>query len=179
MLEIRDCCLIVVDVQGRLAQLMTDRETLFKNIQILIQAAKILEIPILWCQQVPEALGPTLPEIAGLLAGIEPVDKASFSCCGEEKFNAELNSLAKEQVLLCGIETHVCIYQTAMDLMEGGLEVTILADAVSSRTEQNRQIALGRLAAEGAHISSTEMALFELLKTAKHPRFREIAKLVK
>ncbi len=179
MLEIHNCCLVVVDVQGKLAQLMTDKDALFKNVQILIQAAKILEIPILWCQQAPDALGPTLPEIAGLLTGIEPVNKASFSCCGEEKFNAELNSLAREQVLLCGIETHVCIYQTAMDLMEGGLEVTIIADAASSRTEQNRQTALARLAAEGAHISSTEMALFELLKTAKHPRFREIAKLVK
>ncbi len=94
MLEIHNCCLVVVDVQGKLAQLMTDKEALFKNIQILIQAARILEIPILWCQQVPEALGPTLAEIAGLLTGIEPINKASFSCCGEEKFNAELNSLA-------------------------------------------------------------------------------------
>ena len=179
MLEVQNCCLIVVDVQGTLAQLMTDKDALFKNIQILIQAARILEIPILWCQQVPEALGPTLPEIAGLLAGTAPIDKASFSCCGEEKFNAELNSLAREQVLLCGIETHVCIYQTAMDLMEGGLDVTILADAVSSRTARNREIAMTRLAGEGAHVSSTEMALFELLKTAKHPQFRQIAKLVK
>ena len=179
MLEIQDCCLVVVDVQGKLAQLMVDKEALFKNIRILIQAAQILEIPILWCQQVPEALGPTVPEIAELLTGLEPIDKASFSCCGQEQFNAQLNTLGKEQVLLCGIETHVCIYQTAMDLMEGGLDVTVIADAVSSRTEQNRQIALTRLAAEGAHVSSTEMALFELLKTAKHPHFKEIAKLVK
>ncbi len=202
MLEIQDCCLVVVDVQGKLAQLMVDKDALFKNIQILIQAARILEIPILWCQQVPEALGPTVPEIAALLAGIrvegvpplnrgqdardtdawrpvEPINKASFSCCGQEQFNAQLNTLGKEQVLLCGIETHVCIYQTAMDLMEGGLDVTVIADAVSSRTAQNRQIALTRLAAEGAHVSSTEMALFELLKTAQHPHFREIVKLVK
>ena len=229
MLEIQDCCLIVVDVQGKLAQLMVDKEALFKNIQILIQAAKILEIPILWCQQVPEALGPTVPEIAELLTGlcvegvppsncgqdardtrvskpVEPINKASFSCCGQEQFNAQLNALGKEQVLLCGIETHVCIYQTAMDLVawasrpwnrdhgqacperserdaratgKGGLDVTILADAVSSRTEQNRHLALTRLAAEGARISSTEMALFELLKTAKHPQFKEVAKLVK
>jgi nicotinamidase-related amidase len=198
MLEIQDCCLIVVDVQGKLAQLMVDKEALFKNIQILIQAARILEIPILWCQQVPEALGPTVPEIAELLTGLEPINKASFSCCGQEQFNAELNALGREQVLLCGIETHVCIYQTAMDLVawasrpwnrdhgqdaratgKGGLDVTILADAVSSRTEQNRQTALTRLAAEGARISSTEMALFELLKTAKHPQFKDIARLVK
>jgi nicotinamidase-related amidase len=179
MLDIQNCCLIVVDVQGKLAQLMTDRETLFKNIRILIQAAKILGIPVLWCQQVPESLGPTVPEIAELLTGGEPINKPSFSCCGQERFNAELNALGREQILLCGIETHVCIYQTAMDLMEGGLDVTVLADAVSSRTDQNRQIALTRLAAEGAHVSSTEMALFELLKTARHPRFKEVARLVK
>jgi nicotinamidase-related amidase len=202
MLDIHDCCFVVVDVQGKLAQLMVGKESLFKNVQILIQAAKILDIPILWCQQVPEALGPTVPEIAELLTGlcvegvppsnrgqdardtrvskpVEPINKASFSCCGQEQFNAQLNTLGKEQVLLCGIETHVCVYQTAMDLMEGGLDVTIIADAVSSRAEQNKQIALARLAAEGAHISSTEMALFELLRTAKHPQFKEVAKLVK
>jgi nicotinamidase-related amidase len=210
MLEIQDCCLVVVDIQGKLAQLMVDKEALFKNVQILIQAARLLEIPILWCQQVPEALGPTVPEIATLLAGtrvepdaqrpfgsgppsergqdardthverlVEPINKASFSCCGQEQFNAQLNTLGKERVLLCGIETHVCIYQTAIDLMEGGLDVTVIADAVSSRTAQNRHIALSRLAAEGAHVSSTEMGLFELLKTAEHPHFRAIAKLVK
>ena len=179
MLEIQNSCLVVVDVQGKLAQLMVDKESLFKNIRILIQAAQILDIPILWCQQAPEALGPTLPEIAELLAGEEPIDKACFSCCGEERFTAELNAMGKEQVLLCGIETHVCIYQTAMDLMEGGLDVTIVADAVSSRTEQNRETGLDRLASEGANISSTEMVLFELLKTANHPQFKQIARLVK
>ncbi len=179
MLEIQHCCLAVVDVQGKLAQLMVDKEALFKNIRILIQAARFLEIPVLWCQQVPESLGPTVPEIAELLAGSKPIDKACFSCCGQEQFGAELNVLGREQVLLCGIETHVCVYQTAMDLMEQGLEVTVIADAVSSRTEQNRHLALTRLAAEGAHISSTEMALFELLKTARHPQFKQIAKLVK
>jgi nicotinamidase-related amidase len=179
MLEVPNCCLVVVDVQGKLAQLMTGKESLVNNIQILIQAAKLLDIPILWCQQVPEALGPTVPEIAGLLTGIEPIDKASFSCCGQERFNAELNALGREQVLLCGIEAHVCIYQTAMELMDGGLDITIIADAVSSRTEQNKQIALMRLSAEGARVSSTEMALFELLRTAQHPQFKQVAKLVK
>ncbi len=179
MLEIQNACLVVVDVQGKLAQIMVDKESLFKNVRILIQAAQILDIPILWCQQVPEALGPTVPEIAELLAGEEPIDKACFSCCGEERFTAELNALGREQVLLCGIEAHVCIYQTAMDLMEGGLDITIVADAVSSRTEQNRETALDRLSAEGANISSTEMVLFELIKTARHPQFRQIARLVK
>ena len=179
MLEIHQCTLVVVDVQGKLAQLMTGKETLFKNIKILIQAAKTLEIPILWCQQVSKALGPTVPDIAELLAGAEPIDKASFSCAGHEPFNTKLEALGRKQILLCGIETHVCIYQTARDLLVRGLEVTVVADAVSSRTADNKRIALTRLAAEGAAIASTEMVLFELLRTAQHPKFKPIAKLVK
>ena len=179
MLDIQQCCLTVVDVQGKLAQLMHGREALFKNIQILVQAAKILDIPILWCQQVPNALGPTVPEIAQFLEDNEPIDKAAFSCCGEEQFNTELKKLARNQVLLCGIETHVCIYQTAIDLLQQDFHVEVIADAVSSRTLENKQIALNRLSAEGLKISCTEMVLFDLLKTAEHPQFRQIAKLVK
>jgi nicotinamidase-related amidase len=179
MLEIEQCCLTVVDVQGKLAQLMHGRDALFKNIQILVQAAKILEIPILWCQQRPDALGPTVPEIAQHLTDIEPINKVAFSCCGAEEFNAGLKELGRNQVVLCGIETHVCIYQTAIDLLRLDFNVSIIADAVSSRTLENKQIALNLMAAEGAKISSTEMALFELLKTAEHPKFRQIAKLIK
>ena len=179
MLEIQQCCLTVVDVQGKLAQLMHGRDALFKNIQILVQAAKILEIPILWCQQCPDALGPTVPEIAQFLEDIEPINKSAFSCSGDEQFNIKLKKLARNQVLLCGIETHVCIYQTAIDLLRQDFNVYVIADAVSSRTLENKQIALNRIAAEGAKISSTEMILFELLKTAEHPQFRQIAKLIK
>lgn len=179
MLEIENSCLVVVDVQGKLAQLMYGKEALFKNIQILIKAAKILDIPILWCQQCPEALGPTVPEIAQLLADREPMNKAAFSCCGSGQFNARLNELARRQVLLCGIEAHVCIYQTAIDLVGKGFSVDVIADAVSSRTAENRQIALKRMASDGVNISCTEMALFELLKTAEHPQFKQIARLIK
>ena len=179
MLDIQQCCLTVVDVQGKLAQLMHGKEVLFKNIQILVQAAKILEIPILWCQQCPDALGPTIPEIAELLDNNEPINKAAFSCCGEEQFNAGLKALARKQVLLCGIETHVCIYQTAIDLLQQDFHVEVIADAVSSRALENKQIALNRMASEGAKITCTETVLFELLKTAEHPKFRQIAKLIK
>ncbi len=179
MLDTEKCCLVVVDVQGKLAQLMHGKEALFKNIQTLITAAKILQIPILWCQQCPDALGPTIPEIAQLLADNEPINKAAFSCCGTDKFNSKLNELSRNQVLLCGIEAHVCVYQTAVDLLTKGFEVNVVVDGVSSRTPDNKQIALSRMAAEGAAISSVEMALFELLRTAEHPKFRQIAKLIK
>jgi nicotinamidase-related amidase len=173
------CCLVVVDVQGKLAQLMAGREALLKNIQILVRSAQHLGVPILWCQQVPQALGPTVPEIAELLTGIAPIDKSSFSCCGEPQFVERLHSLDRPQVLLCGIETHVCIYQTAVQLHAQEYHVTVIADAVSSRTVENKQIALNRLAFVGAAVASTEMVVFELLRTAQHPQFKEIAKLVK
>jgi nicotinamidase-related amidase len=179
MLNEKDCCLIIVDVQGKLARLMQDKETLFKNIRILIQSAKILNIPILWCQQVPAALGPTVPQIAELLTRLEPVNKSCFSCCLSDEFNRKLNALGRKQILLCGIEMHVCIYQTAVDLLAKGYQVDVIADAVSSRTLDNKQIALNRIAALGAKLTSTEMALFEILRTADHPQFKQIAKLVK
>jgi nicotinamidase-related amidase len=179
MLEIKKSSLVVVDVQGKLASLMYDRDALFKNIRILIQAAKILDIPILWCQQCPEALGPTVSEIAELLTDNEPINKSSFSCCGDEQFISKLSSINRSQVLLTGIETHVCIYQTAANLKKKGFVVNVIADAVSSRTLDNKQIALSKMQMLGINISTTEMALFELLKTADHPEFKQIAKLVK
>ena len=179
MPDIQNCCLVVVDVQGKLAQLMYERENLFKNIQILIKAAKILNIPIIWCQQYPKSLGPTVCQIADSLADNEPIDKASFSCCGQEQFNNKLNDLDRQQVLLCGIETHVCIYQTAVDLQRKGYQVHVIADSVSSRALENKQIAIDRMSIKGIDISSTEMVLFELLKTAEHPKFKQIAALVK
>jgi nicotinamidase-related amidase len=179
MLEINDCSLVVVDIQGKLAQIMYEKECLFKNVEILIKAASLLNIPILWCQQVPESLGPTIPEIAALLKDIEPINKSSFSCCGDLQFNNKLNELNVNQVLLCGIETHVCIYQTAVDLVRKGFYVNVISDAVSSRTHDNKTVALERIVADGAKVSSVEIALFELLKTAKHPSFKEIARLIK
>lgn len=179
MPDIEDSALVVVDVQGKLAQLMHEKDILFKNVQILIKAAGILDIPILWCQQCPESLGPTIPEIAELLTDSHPIDKAAFSCCGAPDFNDALNKLSRRCMILCGIETHVCIYQTAADLLAAGYSVEVIADAVSSRTLANKQIALQTLAAKGASISSTEMTLFDLLKTAEHPKFKQIAKLIK
>jgi nicotinamidase-related amidase len=179
MLEIEKCCLVVIDVQGRLAQLVDGREELFKNIRILIEACKLLTVPIIWCQQCPKALGPTVPEIAELLTCIEPIDKAAFSCCGAESFNKRLNSLKRSQFLLCGIESHVCVYQTAMDLLDVGKEVHVVSDAVSSRTASNKQTAIEKMRDKGADISSVETVVFELLRTAEHPHFKAIAGLIK
>lgn len=179
MLKIENCCLVIVDVQGKLATLMFNHESLFKNIQILIKACKIMSIPILWCQQQPKALGTTVLEIANLLTDNQPINKTSFSCCGCDEFNSKLNQSGRSQVLLCGIEAHVCVYQTAIDLTNGGKEVHLITDAVSSRTEENKKLAIKRLRTEGVKLSSTEMAIFELMKNADYPFFKQIAMLVK
>ena len=179
MLDIKDSCLVVVDVQEKLFESMHNKQQLLSNIRILIKAAKILEIPILWCQQYPKGLGPTVPEIAQLLTDNQPINKMSFSCCGSDAFNAGLKQLSRSRVLLCGIEAHVCVYQTATNLTEKNYHVHIIADAVSSRTEENKQTALRRMDGEGVKITCTEMAVFELLRTAEHPQFKEIVKLIK
>jgi len=179
MLQIENCCLVVVDVQDKLAQLMHEKERLFANIKTLIKAAKILNIPILWCQQAPKALGATLTQIAKLLEDNEPIDKVCFSCCDNDRFSSRLRALNRNQTIVCGIETHVCIYQTAVHLRQAGYKVTVIADAVSSRTESNKTFALNKMQSMAIDISTTEMALFELLKTAEHPAFRQVAKLIK
>lgn len=180
MLNIDHTALLVIDVQGKLAQLMHDKEKLFANLARIIKGAQVLEIPIIWTEQVPEKLGQTTPEIAELLTGsATPLPKASFSCCGIPPFMAELQALNRGQLLLTGIETHICLYQTAVDLLNMGYEVQVVADAVSSRTAENKQVGLERIKAAGGIITSTEMALFELLRVAEGEQFRQIAKIVK
>lgn len=178
-MNIQNCCLVLIDIQGKLAGLMHDKERLFANLVILVKGARILGVPIVWCEQNPRALGPTIPELVENLSGLSPIEKMSFSCCGDPAFEAAMHRVQRSQAVLCGIESHVCVYQTAADLKAKGLEVAVVADAVSSRSPENKQIALSRMQAEGVCVTSTEMLLFEWLQTAKHPQFKEIAKLVR
>lgn len=179
MLELKNTVLIIVDVQGKLANLMYNKEVLFENLQKIIKGAKILGIPILWAEQNPQGLGPTIPEVATLLSDIQPISKIEFSCCGSEHFLKALRELNRKQVLIAGIEAHICVYQTAVDLIGLGYEVQIVADAVSSRTEENKKIGLDKTRDAGATLTSIETALFELLKVAEGEKFKEILKIVK
>ena len=173
------CCLVVIDIQEKLAAVMHERERLIKNSSIVVQIAQVLSIPVLWCEQAPRALGPTVSPLCDVLGGQEPIEKTSFSCCGQEAFETGLAQISPKTAILCGIESHVCVFQTAADLVQRGLGVHVIADAVSSRTKENKEIGLGRMAALGAVISSVEMLLFELLKDAKHEKFRDLAALIK
>ena len=179
MLESKTAILVIIDVQGKLAQIMHDREDLVKNLQILISGAKLLEIPIIWMEQLPDKLGPTIPEIQELLPDIEPIVKDVFSCARNEEFNGRLQELHGHDIVLAGIESHVCVYQTAMDLLGQDFTVHVAADAVSSRTDSNKQLGLERMLLEGVVQTSVEMVLFELQGVATGDRFRKLAKLVK
>ena len=179
MLKLENTILIVIDVQKKLTRAMYEKEKLIENLQKLVKGAQILGIPIILTEQNPKGLGLTVPEVASLLPDIKPITKFSFSCCDVEFFSKELKASRRKQVLLTGIETHVCIYQTALDLLSAGYEVQIVADCVSSRTLENKQIALQRMTNEGAKITSAEMALFELLRVAEGEKFKELLKIVK
>ena len=180
MLNVKDTALIVIDVQGKLAQLMHQKERLFANIKRMIKGTQVLDIPLLWTEQAPDKLGPTTPEIAKLLAeSVRPISKSSFSCCGHAPFMDAFKALDRRQVLLTGIEAHVCVYQTALDLLDMGYEVQVVTDAVSARIAENKQIGIDRMQAAGAALTSTEMALFELLRVAAGDQFKAITKIVK
>lgn len=158
---------------------MCNKEKLVKNTSILIQAAQHLQIPILYTEQVPQKLGKTIPEISVYLENALHFEKASFSCCAEQTFMNALKTLNKKYVVVIGIEAHVCVYQTVRDLLKANYAIEIISDAIASRDIENKKIALERMKDMGATISSTEMLIFDWIKTAEHPKFREISRLVR
>ncbi len=179
MLDKQSVVLVIVDVQGKLVQAMHDRESLIKNLQILMRGAKILGIPIICAEQYPKGLGPTVPELQEIIQPWQPIEKNCFSCCQNEDFMEAVRDSGKSQILLAGIESHICVYQTARDLLEQNYAVEVVADAVSSRTEANKHIGIEKIVSLGGSFTSTEMALYELLKVAQGDQFKEILKLVK
>ncbi len=179
MLKVDNTVLLVIDVQEKLFRVMYQKEKLADNLQRLIKGIQVLEIPVLLMEQYPQGLGPTIPEIAPLLAGTRPLPKTSFSCCGDASFMQELKALGRKQILISGIEGHVCVYQTAADLIAAGYEVYAVSDVISSRTEENREIGLKMMIQRGVRLTSTEAALFELLKVAEGDKFKAISRIVK
>lgn len=173
------CVLTVVDVQGRLAELMWHRESLVRELDRVIRGCRLLQLPVLWLEQVPEKLGPTVAQIRPALEGCRPIPKSSFSGFGCGEFRRELAKTGRSTLILTGIEAHVCVYQTALDALGEGYRVEIVGDAVSSRTESNLSFALQRLRDAGAGVTSTEMLLFELQRVAEGDTFRALSKLVK
>ena len=179
MLDRFTSILIVTDIQGKLAGLMHERESLFRNSGILIEGMKVLGVPILWVEQYPEGLGPTVPEIASLLEGLSPLPKKTFSSLRDPEILSAFECHHRSRAIITGIETHVCVYQTSMDLIDRGYETHIPVDAVSSRTALNKQVGLDKIARAGGHLTSVEIILFEMLGSAESKEFGPIRKLVK
>ena len=179
MLNVLDSVLVMVDFQGRLAQIVDRSELVLPNALRMIKGCQALEVPILPTVQVPEKLGPLMPEIADVLGGVEPIAKAVFSALREPDFMVQLDQTSRKQILLMGIEAHVCVFQTGLDLLDTGYQVQVLSDGVFSRTKENHDLALQRLHEAGATLTSVEICLFEMIRTSKHPEFRTISQLVK
>jgi nicotinamidase-related amidase len=175
-LQSEQCALLVIDIQEKLLPPIFQKEQLVGNSQLLIRAAAILKIPALVSTQYAKGLGATVPEVASLLTGVEITDKTLFSCFGSDAFCSLLKRLPgnRNTLLLCGMESHICVTQTALGALREGYLVHVASDAVSSRTEWNWKIGLDRMRGAGAVISSTEMMIYELMRSSSSSAFKEL-----
>jgi nicotinamidase-related amidase len=174
-----DALLVIVDIQERLARVMEERDVVVNNCLHLIELARLRSMPVVVTEQYPKGLGPTLPEIADALGDTDPVEKITFSCCGEAGFLEKVRSTERRKIILTGMETHVCVLQTALDLMKDGYIVDLVEDAVTSRRRENKETALRFLRDAGCVVTCTETVLFQILERAGTDEFKSIARRIK
>lgn len=177
MMSSDDTALLVVDMQERLLPVIDQQASVVSRCKLLVRAAQIVQVPVLVTEQYPKGLGHTEPSLAAVLP--KPIEKLAFSCCGEPALMHALHDLGKRKVLLAGIESHVCVQQTAFDLLAHGYGVYLAVDAVSSRRHEDKQWALHRMSQTGVTLTTAEAAVFEWTKVAGTAKFKEISKLVK
>lgn len=174
------CALVVIDIQEKLLPPIFEKERLVRNSQLLIRLANILSLPVIATTQYSKGLGQTIPEIASLMPQVQPLDKLEFGCFGNGEFCSQIARFnGRNILLLCGMETHICVLQTALGALNQGHIVHVAADAVSSRTKLNWKLGLQRMRDAGAVISSTEMMIYELLGRSGSPEFKEMLKYLK
>ena len=179
MLNKANTGLIVVDIQGKLARMVADSHAFVSHCTKLIKAAQALDLPIIWLEQAPEKLGNTIEEISALLPDHQPITKFTFDACGEVGFVNAIEKTEKTSWLICGIEAHICVYQTASSLNRLGYGVHLINDCVSSRLDANKRHAVTKLANAGVEITGLEMCLYELVRDCRAPEFRSILNLIK
>ncbi|CAM4134833.1 isochorismatase family protein [Pseudoalteromonas byunsanensis] len=179
MLKNSDCGLIVVDVQGKLARVVDNSEQMLQQISTLIQGCQALGLPIIWLEQTLDKLGHTVPELTKLLNAEQIITKTTFSGFLNQAFRTRLANENKSHWLVCGIEAHICVYQTALSLLNNRFGVSLITDAIASRNPEHKQLAIHKLAHSGAQLSNVEMVLYELLADSEHPDFRTILQLIK
>ena len=180
-LQPEKCALVVVDIQEKLLPPIHEKERLVRNAKLLLRLAGILKLPVLATTQYAKGLGHTVPEIAELLPQVEVIDKLQFGCFANDAFRASLQGLPgkRDTVLLCGMETHICVMQTALGALNQGYAVHVAADAVGSRTAMNWQIGLERMQAAGAIVSSSETMIYELLGGSGGKAFKQMLPYLK
>ncbi len=172
--------LLVIDIQEKFTPVIHKAERLIERTRIMIETARQLELPVVVSEQYPRGLGPTAKELAEILPeNVTVLEKTAFGCLGDEDITAHLKSLGRDQIMVCGIEAHVCVNQTVHQLLAAGYEAHLIQDAVSAREKRNLGIGLAKMTQSGAIPSCTEMALFELMGNSLHPCFKPIQALIK
>ena len=179
-LDAARAALVVIDMQESFRAVMPDFGEVAERIAVAVRGAHLLNVPVVVTEQYPTGLGRTAAEIAAALApGSEPIEKTAFSSCGAQEFVARLERAGAQQILVCGIEAHICVNQTTHDLLARGLQVHLLTDCITSRAPRDREAGLSKMRRSGALPSAVELALFELLRDARHEQFKAVQKLIK
>ncbi len=179
VLDKEDAVLLIIDIQERLAVVMKERERVVRNNLHLIELAKMINLPVVVTEQYPKGLGRTVSELHAALPPYQPIEKTSFDCCGQSAFLPELRKLNRKKVIVTGMETHICVLQTTIGLLQDGFMPHLVQDAVCSRTEENWRTAVEYLRGAGAAITCTETVLFQLLKVAGTEEFKKISARIK
>ena len=170
---------LVIDIQEKLFHVMAEKDEFLKNCSVLVRGLQVLNIPLLVTQQYTKGLGGTVPEIRYLIPEFEFIEKRAFSCCDEPVFVEKASIAKRTNIIICGIESHVCVLQTAVDLKDAGYVPVVVTDCISSRNLKDKEMAIGRFRYEGIMMATCESILFELTRTSEAPEFRGISKLVK
>ena len=179
-LRLEQSAVVIIDMQEAFREKISDFTQTALQISVMAQAANLLRLPILITEQYPKGLGPTAKEIKEVLPpGVAIVEKTTFSSCGAQPFKKQLEEIESRQLLVCGIEAHICVNQTVHDLLADGYQVHLLIDCITSRNPANKEIALAKMQSSGAISSSVELALFEMMRDARHEQFRAVQSLIK
>ncbi|MCK5023911.1 MAG: hydrolase [Candidatus Aenigmarchaeota archaeon] len=172
-------CLVVIDVQEKFRPVIHEFDEVVENISKLVKSFQILKVPVIVTEQNPEKLGKTVPEISEVIENNESINKMHFSCCGEKTFSDKIKASGAKDIILCGVETHVCVLKTALDLLKDDYNVYVVCDAVSSRKKFDTKIAIKRLRQSGVFLNTVESIIFQLMDSAGTDEFREIIRVVK
>jgi nicotinamidase-related amidase len=179
LLSKENTCLLIIDVQQKLMPIMAQRQIVVDHIGKLLQLSKVFNLPILLTEQYPKWLGATLPEITEHLNAYEPISKMHFNCCKEDAFNEALDSKGFKNIIITGVETHICIFQTCVSMLNRGYHVHVPQDAVGSRTDENWHVGLDLMNKAGANITSTETVIYQVLEKAGTKAFKKMLKVIK